>query len=77
MLYIYIEYGFRERFPYYNIEKSDRGTIVFIHDDKNKFTPEELLAQLFAKARDYAEINHGEFFKLFLKLLGLKLLVDK
>lgn len=51
---------FRKRFPYYEIVESDRGTIEFVHDDKTKFTPEELVAQILAKAKDFAEINHGQ-----------------
>lgn len=44
---------------------SDRGTPLFIHDDKTKFTPEELVAQLLAKAKDFAEISHGEIFFMY------------
>ncbi|KAJ2951584.1 hypothetical protein O0L34_g13736 [Tuta absoluta] len=51
--------SFRERYPYYDIEVSDRGTPVFVHDEKTKFTPEELVAQLLAKAKEFSEISHG------------------
>lgn len=50
---------FRERFPYYEILPTDRGTPEFVHDDNTKYTPEELVAQLLAKAKDFAEISHG------------------
>ncbi|KAH9636875.1 hypothetical protein HF086_010656 [Spodoptera exigua] len=50
--------AYRERYPYYEMVASDRGTPLFIHDDKTKFTPEELVAQLLAKAKDFAEISH-------------------
>lgn len=46
---------------------SDRGTPLFIHDDKTKFTPEELVAQLLAKAKDFAEISHGNIFIFYVK----------
>ncbi|CAG4951102.1 unnamed protein product [Parnassius apollo] len=52
--------AYRERYPYYDIEASDRGTPVFIHDENTKFTPEELVAQLLAKAKEFAEISHGQ-----------------
>lgn len=52
--------AYRERYPYYEMVASDRGTPLFIHDDKTKFTPEELVAQLLAKAKDFAEISHGQ-----------------
>ncbi|KAI5643336.1 hsp70 protein domain-containing protein [Phthorimaea operculella] len=51
--------SFRERYPYYDIEVSDRGTPVFVHDENTKFTPEELVAQLLAKAKEFSEISHG------------------
>lgn len=50
---------FRERFPYYEILPTDRGTPEFVHDDNTKYTPEELVAQLLAKAKEFAEISHG------------------
>lgn len=69
---------------------SPRGTPEFVHDEKTRFSPEELVAQLFAKAKDFAEISHGEctcqlFLYTFLKfycsllLIPLKLIniIDK
>ncbi|CAB3255921.1 unnamed protein product [Arctia plantaginis] len=52
--------AYRTRYPYYEIVESERGTPVFIHDENTKFTPEELVAQLFAKAKDFSEISHGQ-----------------
>nr|XP_026494052.1 hypoxia up-regulated protein 1 isoform X1 [Vanessa tameamea] len=52
--------AYKERFPYYEIAPTDRGTPEFIHDDNTKYTPEELVAQLLAKAKDFAEISHGQ-----------------
>lgn len=67
---LYLKFGFtqfttivlfcRERFPYYDLVKSERGTPEFIHDENTRFTPEELVAQLLAKAKEFAEINHGK-----------------
>lgn len=57
---------FRARYPYYEIVESDRGTPLFIHDENTKFSVEELVAQLLAKAKDFSEISHGKFiFNLF------------
>lgn len=53
---------FRERFPYYDLVATERGTPVFIHDENTKFTPEELVAQLLAKAKEFAEISHGTVY---------------
>lgn len=52
--------AYRTRYPYYEIVESDRGTPLFIHDEKTTFTPEELVAQLLAKAKDFSEISHGQ-----------------
>ncbi|CAH0727165.1 unnamed protein product, partial [Brenthis ino] len=52
--------AFKERFPYYEILPTDRGTPEFVHDDNTKYTPEELVAQLLAKAKEFAEISHGQ-----------------
>lgn len=59
---------FRERFPYYDIVKSERGTPEFVHDEKTRFSPEELVAQMLAKAKDFAEISHGEKGNISLNL---------
>ncbi|CAK1543227.1 unnamed protein product [Leptosia nina] len=52
--------SYRDRFPYYEIVASERGTPEFIHDENTRFTPEELVAQLLAKSKEYAEISHGQ-----------------
>lgn len=54
----------REKFPYYDVVESERGTPVFVHDENTKFSPEELVAQLFAKAKEFAEISQGELIVL-------------
>lgn len=47
---------YQKRFPYYNIiEDSQRGTILFQHDDNTVYSPEELIAQLLSKAKEFAE----------------------
>lgn len=49
---------YKKRFPYYNIvEDTERHTILFKYDDETFYSPEELLAQLLQKAREYAEIS--------------------
>ncbi|XP_047521461.1 hypoxia up-regulated protein 1 isoform X1 [Pieris napi] len=52
--------AYRERFPYYEIVKSERGTPEFVHDEKTRFTPEELVAQQLANSKEFAEISHGQ-----------------
>ncbi|XP_028169287.1 hypoxia up-regulated protein 1 [Ostrinia furnacalis] len=52
--------AYREKYPYYEIVASPRGTPEFVHDAKTRFSPEELVAQLLAKAKDFAEISHGQ-----------------
>nr|XP_032517912.1 hypoxia up-regulated protein 1 isoform X1 [Danaus plexippus plexippus] len=51
---------FRAKFPYYEIVASERGTPEFVHDENTRYSPEELIAQLLAKAKDFAEISHGQ-----------------
>lgn len=47
---------YQQRFPYYNIvEDKDRGTILFKHDEETFYSPEELIAQLLARAKEFAE----------------------
>ncbi|KAB0798996.1 hypothetical protein PPYR_06876 [Photinus pyralis] len=47
---------YRSRFPYYNIvEDTQRGTILFQHDDETLYSPEELIAQLLHRAKEFAE----------------------
>ncbi|XP_049875335.1 hypoxia up-regulated protein 1 [Pectinophora gossypiella] len=52
--------AFRERYPYYEIVESARGTPEFVHDENTRFTVEELIAQMLAKAKEFAETNHGQ-----------------
>ncbi|XP_060804155.1 hypoxia up-regulated protein 1 [Amyelois transitella] len=52
--------AYKKRYPYYNIVANDRGIPEFIHDENTRFTPEELIAQLLAKAKEFAEISHGQ-----------------
>nr|XP_023019178.1 hypoxia up-regulated protein 1 [Leptinotarsa decemlineata] len=47
---------YQERFPYYDIlEDSERGTIQFKLDEDTFYSPEELIAQLLVKAKEFAE----------------------
>ncbi|KAK5643342.1 hypothetical protein RI129_007187 [Pyrocoelia pectoralis] len=47
---------YQSRFPYYNIvEDSQRGTILFQHDDVTTYSPEELIAQLLRRAKTFAQ----------------------
>lgn len=47
---------YRERFPYYNMVKDEeRGTVLFKMDDETTYSPEELLAMVLEKAREYAQ----------------------
>ncbi|GJQ78832.1 hypothetical protein Trydic_g2674 [Trypoxylus dichotomus] len=47
---------FQQRFPYYElVEDSERGTVLFKHDDEMLYSPEELIAQLLVKAKEFAE----------------------
>ncbi|XP_052749621.1 hypoxia up-regulated protein 1 isoform X2 [Galleria mellonella] len=52
--------AYKQRYPYYNIVATERGTPEFIHDENTRFTPEELVAQLLAKAKEFAEVSHGQ-----------------
>ncbi|XP_075977415.1 hypoxia up-regulated Grp170 co-chaperone protein [Anticarsia gemmatalis] len=52
--------AYSARYPYYEIVESERGTPLFIHDENTKFSPEELVAQLLAKAKDFSELSHGQ-----------------
>ncbi|XP_058809173.1 hypoxia up-regulated protein 1 isoform X2 [Phymastichus coffea] len=52
---------FMKRFPYYDIESdNERNTIVFRIDEKTIYTPEELLAQILHKAREFAQNSAGQ-----------------
>lgn len=47
---------YQERFPYYKIIPDEsRNTILFQHDDTTSYSPEELLAQILRKAKEFAE----------------------
>ncbi|XP_053408991.1 hypoxia up-regulated protein 1-like isoform X2 [Mercenaria mercenaria] len=47
---------YQRRFPYYKLVKDeDRGTILFQIDEETQYTPEELLAMILEKAKQYAE----------------------
>lgn len=47
---------YQKRFPHYKlIEDPDRKTIVFKHDDSTLYSPEELIAQLFHRAKEFSE----------------------
>lgn len=47
---------YRKRFPYYNIVADpERKTVMFKHDDNTFYSPEELIAQLLHKAKEFAE----------------------
>nr|CAI5820019.1 unnamed protein product [Callosobruchus analis] len=49
---------YQKRFPYYDIvPDEERGTIRFKLDDETYFSPEELVAQILVKAKEFAE--HG------------------
>lgn len=49
---------YQKRFPYYKIvEDTQRGTILFKHDDETLYSPEELIAQLLSRAKEWAEQN--------------------
>ncbi|XP_041981667.1 hypoxia up-regulated protein 1 [Aricia agestis] len=52
--------AYKQRYPYYDIVATERGTPQFVHDENTRYTPEELVAQLLAKAKEFAEINHGQ-----------------
>ena len=52
---------FIKRFPYYNLEADkERNTVVFRVDSDITYTPEELLAQLLHKAREFAQNSAGQ-----------------
>lgn len=47
---------YQKRFPYYDIvEDPERGLILFKLDDETYYSPEELIAQLLVKAKEFAE----------------------
>lgn len=53
----------RQLFPYYEITADpERGTPVFKHDENTSFSPEELIAQLLNKAREFAQTSTGKIY---------------
>ncbi|GFO47003.1 hypoxia up-regulated protein 1 [Plakobranchus ocellatus] len=47
---------FRQRFPYYSMEKDEgRGTVLFRTEDDSLYSVEELLAMILEKAKEYAQ----------------------
>lgn len=47
---------YQKRFPYYQLVKDkERGTTLFKINDETQYSPEELLAMILEKARQYAE----------------------
>lgn len=55
---------FKRRFPYYKIEADpERNTVLFRIDQETTYSPEELLAQLLSKAKEFAETSAGQKIK--------------
>ncbi|XP_014212176.1 hypoxia up-regulated protein 1 isoform X2 [Copidosoma floridanum] len=55
---------FQKRFPYYNVEADpERNTIIFRIDEKTTYSPEELIAQLLGKAKEFAERAANQVIK--------------
>ena len=47
---------FKRRFPHYELKAHpERGTVLFQHDDKTTYSPEELLAMILQHAAKIAE----------------------
>ncbi|XP_060530480.1 hypoxia up-regulated protein 1 [Cylas formicarius] len=47
---------YQKRFPYYEIvPDTERGSVLFKQDEQTFYSPEELVAQLLAKAKEFAE----------------------
>lgn len=52
---------YMKRFPYYDIISDDeRNTIAFRLDENTTYTPEELLAQILHKGKEFAEHSAGQ-----------------
>ncbi|XP_060818511.1 hypoxia up-regulated protein 1 isoform X2 [Bombus pascuorum] len=52
---------YKKRFPYYHIISDDeRKTIAFRLDENTTYTPEELLAQILHKGKEFAENSAGQ-----------------
>ncbi|XP_034183487.1 hypoxia up-regulated Grp170 co-chaperone protein isoform X1 [Osmia lignaria lignaria] len=52
---------YQKRFPYYDIiSDEERKTIAFRLDQNTTFTPEELLAQILYKGKEFAETSAGQ-----------------
>lgn len=55
---------YQSRFPYYKIvEDTQRGTILFQHDEETFYSPEELIAQLLNRAKEFAEHSAQQAIK--------------
>ncbi|XP_063910653.1 hypoxia up-regulated protein 1 [Zophobas morio] len=55
---------YKQRFPYYEIvEDKERGTVLFKHEADVYYSPEELIAQLLAKAKEFAEAGARQRIK--------------
>ncbi|XP_018328406.1 hypoxia up-regulated protein 1 [Agrilus planipennis] len=55
---------YQKRFPYYNIvEDPQRGTVLFKHDENTFYSPEELVAQLLYRAKEFADISAQQTVK--------------
>ncbi|ESO05028.1 hypothetical protein HELRODRAFT_111473 [Helobdella robusta] len=47
---------FKKKYPYYEIERDPRtGSVLFVHDENTKYSPEELVGMILQKAKEYAE----------------------
>ncbi|PNF19992.1 Hypoxia up-regulated protein 1 [Cryptotermes secundus] len=52
---------YKQRFPYYNIVPDpERDTVLFQHDSETLYSPEELLAMLLHRAREFAQDSAGQ-----------------
>lgn len=52
---------YKKRFPYYDIiSDEERKTITFRLDENTTYTPEELLAQILHKGKEFAENSAGQ-----------------
>ena len=55
---------YRQRFPYYDIiEDEERNTIMFRVSENVTYAPDELLAQIFHKAKEFAENSANQKIK--------------
>lgn len=55
---------YQQRFPHYQlVEDPVRKTVLFQHDAETQFAPEELVAMILSKAKEYAEQFAGQQIK--------------